>query len=158
MAARCVPFTAARIKSEAEERRERQSIRCFLLALFFFFLAAEELLGCSGAFRWRLFSTPSDWAPILQTALLSAPFSFSLLSSPMFKMAVHLSVQLANWALSVAGPLVNSNHWNPFSLHPLHFNTSNSIIEFLSESVLSSSLRQLSEADRGQKKTKNKTN
>lgn len=66
-----VPFTAARIKEWNRGKRGKVEHKVF------FFPAAEELLGCSGAFRWKLFSTQSDGAPILQTALLSASFSFS---------------------------------------------------------------------------------
>lgn len=57
MAARCVPFTAARIKSEAKGREGKIEHK---VSFFFALSEAEELLGCSGAFRWRLFSTPSD--------------------------------------------------------------------------------------------------
>lgn len=43
------------------------------------------------------------------------PFLSLCFSSLAFKMAVHLSGQLANWALSMTGPLVNSDLWNPFN-------------------------------------------
>lgn len=83
------------------------------------------------------------------------PFLSLLFSSPAFKMAVHLSVQLANWALSVTGPLVNSDHWNPFNgatFQHLWFYSRNHRLLSGNDPLLS--LRQTqSEADGGQKKT-----
>lgn len=84
--------------------------------LNFFFLAVEELLRCSSAFRRTLFSTASDWAPILQSAVLSPPFpSLSVFLRICFWYAVHLSLWRSNWASCVAWPTAEAHCWHPFN-------------------------------------------
>lgn len=69
----CVCCTAARFQSDGRSREQQSPLTDFSL----------KLPGCSGAFRCRLFSTPSDGHPltttILQSAMLSAHFCVSFL-------------------------------------------------------------------------------
>lgn len=111
MASRCVPFTAARTKSEVEESRERHSIKCFFFSFFFSrgwrVIRMQRCIQVGALFNTLWLSPYSpDSHPICALFFCSA---FLL-----FKMAVHLSVQLANWVLSLTRPLVNLEHWTPF--------------------------------------------
>lgn len=82
------------------------------------------------------------------------PFLSLCFSSSAFKMAVHLSVQLANWALSVTGPFINSQRWKPFKRAAFQ----HLWLYYSQELTLCSPLRQLSEADRGQETKQVKNN
>lgn len=91
-----------------------------------------------------LFSRQPSYLPLF----LSLCFS-----SRAFKTAVHLSVQLANWALSVTGPTVNSDRWNPFKHAAFqHFRWYYRNHQLLSGNDPFLPLRRLNEADRGQEK------
>lgn len=69
-------------------------------------------------------------------------------------MAVHLSVQLANWALSVTGPTVNSDRWNALNRAVFqHFRFYYRNHRLLSGNDPLLPLRRMNEADRGEKNT-----
>lgn len=98
-----------------------------------------------------LFSRQPSYLP----PFLSLCFFFS----SAFKMTVHPSVQLANWALTMTGPLVNSDHWNPYrraAFQHLHFLYRNH--RHLSGTDPLLPLRRLSEAGRGQETKQLKNN
>ena len=102
-------FTAAQIKDETEQRQERLSVQCVFFCRLRNYQGAAERSG-GGSFQHYLTE------PLFSTKPSHSHFSFSLcLLFLAVNIAVHLSVQLANWALSVTGPLANSDHRNPFN-------------------------------------------
>lgn len=105
---------------------------------------------------WRSPYSP-DGPPICLLFFLWA-FVFSL-SFPTFKTAVHLFVQFTNWALSLTGPLVNSDHWNPFNRATFQHLVFKCRFYYRNHRLLPGndlllSLRLLNEADRGKEKKK----
>lgn len=150
MAARCVPFTAARIKSEAKGREgkiEHKVSFFFCLVWGWGVIRMQWCVQVEALFNTLWLSPYSpDSRPICP---LFSPSAFFFSSA--FKMTVHPSVQLANWALTMTGPLVNSDHWNPYrraAFQHLHFLYKNH--RHLSGTDPLLPLRRLSEAGRGQ--------
>lgn len=104
------PPQAALIQRDGQSREQQPPWRLS------FFLAVEELLGCSGAFRRTLFSTASDWAPILQSDVLSPPSpSLSVFFQICFRHAVHPSLWHSTWASCVAWPTAEAHCWHSFN-------------------------------------------